>query len=270
MNFHLQNIFGARSKSGLSLVSVLVALGISGIIAVAMRNILSNSFSAQSSITLRSDLEGLRRTLVVRTDCDRSFKPGITCPSGTPVTLFTKSGAVLAKSSGQPSRMGKFALKAECNSDGDGLIVRAGLLRKNKNIDASATADFLPDPLTSVVSTWSSPNTLLYPEGVILCPSGSSSNSAGTWSSGYALDTQYTAATTGLVVATCYDADRRLYGETPDGTTRIWGSHWSIGLTMPVRAGDTWRMKRGAKFTGPEAGCLWACGTCTIGFFSLM
>ncbi|NRA66550.1 MAG: hypothetical protein HRU19_18825 [Pseudobacteriovorax sp.] len=62
-----------RQQTGLSLVSVLVAAGIMGIIATALASLFNNSFRAQSSLNVRVEISAMRRAMVDRFDCNSSL-----------------------------------------------------------------------------------------------------------------------------------------------------------------------------------------------------
>ncbi|GAH17677.1 unnamed protein product, partial [marine sediment metagenome] len=72
----------------------------------------------------------------------------------------------------------------------------------------------------------------------------------GAWDTGKSENTEYTAATDGIVtaMANATDTTLHLYGETPTGTQRVKEIHTAgdntTSICYPVKKGDTWKVIR--------------------------
>ncbi len=106
------------SESGMSLLSVVVAFGITGILAGMMTIFFSNSMSFANDITVRNNLEDLRRLVRIGTNCQLTVaaKPA-TCGAGTLLELKKGSAKKPTTFVDIPySKFGKYDLKASCTA----------------------------------------------------------------------------------------------------------------------------------------------------------
>ncbi len=92
---------------GFSLISVLVAVAITGIIAVVTSQIASNGFAGQKSLGFRNDIESIRQSVLKQVSCAETLKT-----FGTPavcgfVDLKDKKGKFVMKK--DPTATGVFA-----------------------------------------------------------------------------------------------------------------------------------------------------------------
>lgn len=160
-------------EDGASLVAVLVALGLTGIIATVVSSLMEQGMAGKSHFQNAGDREVLRRMMVSAVSCEDSLTPGICSSPGAIVPLRRRhsngSLSVIASSSGAGTKYGKFTVRAECNATGDGLIIRAVMLADSGTLSSTAAADFRPDPLTKRVETWQTSKSLLMPDNVELC-----------------------------------------------------------------------------------------------------
>jgi hypothetical protein len=112
--------FSIRSSSGISLVSVLVAVGIAGILAVALSQLMTDNNNAQRNIELRSDAETIKRTVLTQMDCAETL--GFANPSASdlntvcsgPISLKRANGTVIG-GYGASEKIGKYNVWAECD-----------------------------------------------------------------------------------------------------------------------------------------------------------
>lgn len=152
-------------EHGGSLVAVLVAVGIGGMLALGISAIATNGFRAQSSVERRSDREAVKNFLIARVSCRGT---SASCTPGQPVELRTENAngvsSVLVGIGGQ--KFGDVGVRAECSPSGTGTIVRSARLLKGTAISAGK---FAPDPLTGKVVTFSDPESLVLPDGIEMC-----------------------------------------------------------------------------------------------------
>ena len=109
-----------NSQSGFSLVSVLVAAGLIGLVAAAMSKLFTNSMKATQSTERRMDIKVLAKNFLENVDCgqtlnspsftDDTFQP-IVCGSRRNVRLRRKDGSLF------PREMGGFEIRAGCRND---------------------------------------------------------------------------------------------------------------------------------------------------------
>lgn len=163
----------ARS-SGMSMTSVLIGLGLTGILAVALNQLLSNSFKGSKNVELKADVLALRHMLLSATSCSLTMPLG-TCTANTDMELLRKTGSgsqVLVKNptGTDITRIGDFAVRAKCNATGNGLDIRFARLKPGKNVNSNTNSDFIPDPLTGKTSTWDDNSSLLFAAGIEICP----------------------------------------------------------------------------------------------------
>jgi len=141
--------------------------------------LITNQFGAQKHVELRSDREAIKRTLFARVACSNSYDnstcAGLSSGEVRIVPLFDRNNSVVvSNSTSNPTRMGSWAVRAECAPSGDGITVRAATLRPEGTLTSTTDSAFIPSPLSGRVDTWSSNHTLLFPEGSILCPDAAS------------------------------------------------------------------------------------------------
>jgi hypothetical protein len=161
----------SNSQCGFSLISVMVAVAIGGIVAASIATMIGNGMKGEQSLSLKMDRLIVAQTLFTSVSCSNTL-PG-TCTPGALQTLrrVSKTGVVstMVTNTGAGTRFGQLAVRAECNATGDGLIVRAAYLNPKASITTSNLADFRPDPLTGKKYTWADDQTKLYPDGIELC-----------------------------------------------------------------------------------------------------
>lgn len=101
-------------KKGFALTSVLVAIGIGGIVAVAMMTLNENALRSAKYVEISTDITEVRQYILKAASCDQTFPGGIFCTSDSPVELLNDKGKVIV---GKPSqKFGKVEIKAFCNS----------------------------------------------------------------------------------------------------------------------------------------------------------
>jgi|NOAtaT_7_FD_contig_21_3855916_length_1147_multi_9_in_0_out_0_1 hypothetical protein len=153
------------SQEGVTIVEVLVALGILGVVAVGLGRLMNNSMTAQRSVELRSDVEDLRRFIQTNLSCAKTFDSFPSRPvncSGN-IALRRENGSIIVASGGQA--LGNWTLTARCENIGG----QSGL-----SIYATRPAPgggFLLDPLTRRPYDTNHPTSALYAPAVRPCGS---------------------------------------------------------------------------------------------------
>ena len=169
------NISSSWSKqSGASIVGVLMAAAIGGVVVLAISKAMLNMMRTQTHLELKGDRLSVKNSIMRRVDCNTTFttKVAKSCSPGKLVGLFhtTADGDQKTIISKDGTRFGKWIYRAECNDDASGLTIRAarpkagvdGIKEKNRN-------KFFKDPLTKKIITWDDDGSLLLPQGVSLC-----------------------------------------------------------------------------------------------------
>ena len=161
-----------KNQSGMSLVSVLIAIGIAGILMANISTMLTNGFSGSAKISLDIDRDALKSMLLTSTSCGNTLTAG-GCTAGTLLDLkrVHKDGSIrtIATKSGAGTKFGRITVRAECNSTGDGVVLRSALLSATGNLTSTLSSAFLPEPLTGKLVTWADQKSLLFLAGVEMC-----------------------------------------------------------------------------------------------------
>ena len=156
-----------NSQRGSSLISVLVAVGIAGILTTGVSSILTQALRGQERVTQSSELTAIRQTLLARTNCALTLAPVPTACNGA-VALKDKNGKVLVDVAG--TKIGKWTLKATCvpttdlptnPTGGDHEIVVWAARPTNSG--------YFTDPLTKKDQNFANPQGRLYPYSAGLC-----------------------------------------------------------------------------------------------------
>ena len=166
------NFFKSGRESGSGLVGAMIGVGIVGLSALAISQMTSFGLKGQTHLRIAGDREALKRMVLDSVNCGSSLTP-TTCPTTGFVTLkrLHKDGTVttLATNTGAGTKIGRWTLRGECSASGDGLVIRTAALAPTGNLDSIEPAQFLSDPLTNAVVTWSDPRSLLFEDGIELC-----------------------------------------------------------------------------------------------------
>jgi hypothetical protein len=131
----------------MSLVSVLVAVGLAGALAMILSRMSANAIRANRSTELRGDLESIRNTLRNVASCSQTLPADLsTCDESKYIPIRRKDGTILVKADGAAgSPIGSWYLRASC----DGLHLNIEAARKKSRDGA-----FLVDPLTQTELSW--------------------------------------------------------------------------------------------------------------------
>ena len=164
-------------QRGSALMGALVGAGITGIIAVALTQLMSDSMRSQKSIELRGDLESIRQAFRSGVDCPQTLSaPGITAPSDctcadavpparaatcSPTAYFAlrraDGSALIANGHANGTHFGNWSIRASCSP--------TSMIVERSRQDASG--HFLKDPVTGHDSQWEP----LFESGVGICTS---------------------------------------------------------------------------------------------------
>ncbi len=178
----LQPFNSRQRRSGSSLPSVLVGVGIMGIVAAGMGQVYKTSFRAQKRVENNQERTRIADSLVQRVDCRKTFAgvtPG-TCPGGVNGTIALKdaSNNTFVNGSGNASKIGDWAIKASCNSSAGEVSINIAASKSNIPLStASGSSLFLKDPLNEQLLDWSHSKSSLFLSGTGLCRSHFSAGS---------------------------------------------------------------------------------------------
>jgi hypothetical protein len=118
-----------NGERGESLVTVVIAVGILGIMTVVGLRACSNGMSAASSLSLRGDRDQVVSMLSELVSCGNTFDPAVnpsfnpaTCDENTLVNIYAVSNGasprlLVSKSNTSPTTVGKMTLRATCSTD---------------------------------------------------------------------------------------------------------------------------------------------------------
>ena len=164
---------GQGRSAGFSLVMVVVGTAVLlGVGMYVLDNVLfSHKEAIQGALAVEKSL--IKDALNKNVDCVKTMQSAA-CPQSSPVVIWGKdtSGAavVIGSNSGAGTQYGRFTVRAECGSNG-GLIIKAARLRNGGSLTSTAAQDFIPEPLTNQVVTWSSSSAFLMNGTEELCGS---------------------------------------------------------------------------------------------------
>lgn len=164
----------------LNLAAAIVGAGLTGILAIVMTRLLSDSSKHQKSIGMKNDVESVKMVLMRRVDCQSTLSPlGSSCIPGSLVELREKRDGkiqTLIKDNDPPTRFGKIAVRAECSSDGSGVMVKYAWLKDGKSIKSTNPSDFYRDPVFNDELSWDNDKkNRLFQTGLNLCTFNNSS-----------------------------------------------------------------------------------------------
>ena len=175
--------FNSRQlSSGSSLPSVLVGVGLMGIVAAGMGQVYKTSFRAQKRVENNQERTRIADSLVQRVDCKKTFAgvtPG-TCPGGVNgvIALKDASNNTFVNGSGNASKIGDWAIKATCNSSASEVSVNIAASKSAVPLTtANGASLFTRDPLNEQRLDWSHSKSSLFLAGTGLCRSHFSAGS---------------------------------------------------------------------------------------------
>lgn len=192
--------FNSRQlRSGSSLPSVLIGVGIMGIVAAGMGQVYKTSFRAQKRVENNQERTRIADSLVQRVDCKKTFAgvtPG-TCPGGVNgvIALKDASNNTFVSGSGNASKIGDWAIKASCNSSAGEVSVNIAASKSDVPlVTANGSTLFSKDPLNEQLLDWSHSKSSLFLAGTGLCRSHFSAGS-GLCDAGTEGNTRYNSVT---------------------------------------------------------------------------
>ncbi len=146
-----------RNERGTTLMMVLIATMVSGILLLAVLALLTLQNKSQKNVEIQSDLIDLRNYVAMNTDCTRSVVPRPSaCDVGGPIDLLARDGSLLV--SGNPDSYtligGKYFLRSSCANcpgcaNGKKVLVEFMIGRMG-----ALGPEPLRNPLTKRVANW--------------------------------------------------------------------------------------------------------------------
>ncbi len=164
--------FRRNRESGLSIVEVLVCLAVltPAFVLLEKNYLLNKRLQTDNSINYEREL--IKMMVIKMVACEES-QPASACPltGFADLNKITQDGLVenFISKTGAGRKYGSWTLRAECSPSNDGFVIRAARLNPSGTLLSTQDADFIPDPVSKKVETWSHPNTLLYGDGITLC-----------------------------------------------------------------------------------------------------
>ena len=148
-----------RSEAGYSLVEILVACGLLGILVVFSQNFVRFNLNFEQHIADRYDLMTVSQDLQRRVDCKKLPK---TCTQGKTLTLFDKKDASIVVDAARSSKIKRWTMAAECGPQND-VLVRVAM--------QNPSGEFIRDPVSKKILNWEHDLSVLMPAGT-LCAKG--------------------------------------------------------------------------------------------------
>lgn len=150
----------------MTLIEVVMALAISGLAVVVGAQLFGNSTQMKALIGSRADRNQLQLWLLSMTDCTYTTQGLNSCTPGAlmPLKRWSTLPAPAHVDTYLPAtglRIGNFVLRAECNAAGNGIFVRAARMKPSGTVTSTSTDDFLKEPASGKIYTWTDPHTLL-------------------------------------------------------------------------------------------------------------
>ena len=106
-------ISAGLNESGSSLLSIVVAVGILGIIIKISASMFANQVQVGTALERREQLEGLRATLRMGLDCKKTISMlAATSPANTDIELVRQNGLTLVAGVRPYTKIGKYTLSA--------------------------------------------------------------------------------------------------------------------------------------------------------------
>jgi len=164
-----------KNEYGMSLLGAMIAVAITGVLAVTMNELLSRMFGASSSVESNAELRSIIDMLDSKISCEQTRQMWIST-SIDPLTcnglvnVYDKNGnVVISPNSSTPTKVGGWTLRALCRGAGTstalaerGLEIQAARLKPDADPTLTTTtpAHFQNDPLVkNRILGWGSINT---------------------------------------------------------------------------------------------------------------
>ncbi len=113
-----------QPKAGFGLISLLIAIGVMGLIFAGVMESLQNNLKAQKKFEELSDMVELRRVLRSRIDCTqtKAANPGSwnNCNGNLKIKASDVAGTIVISDSNPLKTIGPYSLEARCTVDGNG------------------------------------------------------------------------------------------------------------------------------------------------------
>ena len=178
----MREFFSCHSNKtqGISIVDALVAIVITSILGAGVLRLVQVGMQSTQDIQLNNDRTAAQIHLSNAVDCTATLQGSSGASPGTLIQILgrTPSGAAitLVSNSGAGTKFGNLTLRAEISPAG--LIwLRYARLTAKGTIRSTSSSDFVANPLTGQVVTWSSPNSLVFESKLELCSTSTTASS---------------------------------------------------------------------------------------------
>ena len=151
-----------NGERGVSLLSVLVSLGMFGILASTMATQITNGFKAQKKLDISGERTAIKQFFVGAIDCGISFPTRATHSTCSGGTIKNSNGAIILDTNTK-NKIGNWHVKAEC-SPNIGVDIKVALLDKKGT-------GYSKDPLTGKILDFTHPKSSLFQTSGFLCQS---------------------------------------------------------------------------------------------------
>jgi hypothetical protein len=137
----------SNPQCGSSLIAVLVAMGIMGIITAILAQTFRNNLQMTSKVQIRGELEDLRRYIRISISCEKTFATN-NC-NGGPISILSAQGLkpVIERSGNfhdrHATKLGGYTLLAKCDIDNASLARVISVTYQREN-EKTATDLFSP------------------------------------------------------------------------------------------------------------------------------
>jgi hypothetical protein len=138
----------SRYQQGFSILGVLMAIGVLGLLAPAINNIVVSGFKSDKHISRKFELIAIKKMLSESISCSETLPSG-TCVSNANIKLLRLKGATSVTIVPLEGKvLGNTAVKGVCNSTGNGVIIKTAFVRSGTDMSNIQSSDYVKDPLT--------------------------------------------------------------------------------------------------------------------------
>ena len=159
-----KNMQKNKNSHGFSLVGVIVAIGILGLVMKFLISMLGDSSKFSKTMELKNDKQLLRLILTDRVSCTDTLKPYGNPPlCNGPIKVYDSAGRTLLEAAG--TKFGHWTIRASCEVNAGSTDLMFRVARPN------GAGGFFKDPTSGEVYSWNHKRAALFPAGLSICSS---------------------------------------------------------------------------------------------------